>query len=148
MQQAGFRTFGTRTPMATMEAQTLLPHVDELVMEYLLFRGFTKVCARVPFVFPDPDSLRGARRASRRSQPSASETARGASTWTRSFHSCCRLFNRALRLVPSHVSALPPRTDTLADGADEAGIRLSRCSRRGSSSARASSTTSTRPTPR
>lgn len=26
-----------------MEAQTLLPHVDELVMEYLLFRGFTKV---------------------------------------------------------------------------------------------------------
>lgn len=26
-----------------MEPSVLLPHVDELVMEYLLFRGFTKV---------------------------------------------------------------------------------------------------------
>lgn len=30
-----------------MEAQGLLPHVDELVMEYLLFRGFTKVRAQL-----------------------------------------------------------------------------------------------------
>jgi hypothetical protein len=30
----------------SMEPPSLLPHVDELVMEYLLFRGFTKVRLR------------------------------------------------------------------------------------------------------
>lgn len=33
--------------MTPTEPPSLLPHVDELLMEYLLFRGFTKVCTRL-----------------------------------------------------------------------------------------------------
>lgn len=32
-----------------MKPPSLLPHVDELVMEYLLFRGFAKVSHRYPY---------------------------------------------------------------------------------------------------